>query len=166
MFLGHFKSVSRKFQECFLGILSMFQGSFKIVSRKFQGCFKKVSRVFQGSFNCVSRIIQGCFNKVWSFKGVLRNFQGCFKKVSRVFHRSFKGVSWNFHESGSFMDVTSDSWFSRVFPECVKAVLIKFQWSFNNIFKVSKKSFMLHGTHCSFPSKRRACWIIRFIFMT
>ena len=54
-----------------------------------------------------------------------------FKGVSRVFLGSFKGVS-------------------RVFPKV-------FYGSFKKIFKVFQRSFMLHGTHQSYPSRRRAC---------
>ena len=74
-------------------------------------------------------------------------FNGCFKEVSRMFlgHfkglSSFKGVLWKFHGRGSFKGV------SRVFQE-----------SFKKTFKVFLKSSMLHGTHRSFPSRRRACF--------
>ena len=46
---------------------------------------------------------------------------------------------------------------SRVFHDfqwCFQSVSDKFQEKFEG---VSKKSFMLHGTHRSFPSRRRAC---------
>ena len=56
-------------------------------------------------------------------------FQGCFKKDSRVFHRSFKCVSR------------------------------KFQGCFQSVLKGFHISFMLHGTHRSFPSRRRACFV-------
>ena len=55
-----------------------------------------------------------------------------------------------FHES--FMEEEV----SRMFQGCFiifKGVSRLFQGSFK------KKSFMLHGTHHSFPSKRRACFI-------
>ena len=46
---------------------------------------------------------------------------------------------------------------SRVFHDfqgCFQSVSGKFQEKFEG---VSIKSFMLHGTHRSFPSRRRAC---------
>ena len=58
MFLGSFKSVSRKFQGCFMKV-SQGIGSFK----DFQECFiifKGVSRVFQGSFKKTFKVIQSC----------------------------------------------------------------------------------------------------------
>ena len=58
-------------------------------------------------------------------------FQGCLMKVS-----------WE----GSFIYV------SRVFQEFFKEVSRKRSRCF-------KKSFMLHGTHRSFPSRRRACLV-------
>ena len=115
--------------------------------KKCQGCFKKVSRVFQGSCKGFWRNFQGCFTIFsWVFKGSLkvvsRKFQECFEGILRVFQGSFKGVSWKFDGRGSFKGV------SRVFRE-----------SFKKTFKVFQKSSMLHGTHRSFPSRRRACCI-------
>ena len=60
-------------------------------------------------------------------------FQGSQKGVSRTFQESFKGVSRKFE--GCFMIFKGISRVSRKFQE----------------------SFMLHGTHRSFPSRRRAC---------
>ena len=79
-----------------------------------------------------------------SFKGVSRKFQGCFIKVSKMFHKSFK-----------------DEEVSRKFRRCFmifKGVSRVFQGSFKIAFKVFQKSFTLHGTHRSFPSRRRACF--------
>jgi len=48
-----------------------------------------------------------------------------------------------------------------MFQGCVmifKGVSRVFQGSFKKTFKVFQKSFMLHGTHRSFPSRRRACF--------
>ena len=56
-------------------------------------------------------------------------FQGCLMKVS-----------WERKFHGYFKGV------SRVFQ------------SFKKTFKVIQKSFILHGTHRSFPSRRRACF--------
>ena len=61
-----------------------------------------------------------------------------------------------FHES--FMEEKV----SRMFQVCFmifKGVSRVFQRSFKKTFKVFQKSFMLHGTHRSFPSRRRACFI-------
>ena len=33
-----------------------------------------------------------------------------------------------------------------------------FQGSFKKTFKVFQNSILLHDTHCSFPSRRRACF--------
>ena len=60
-----------------------------------------------------------------------------------VFQGSFKGVSRKFHGRGSFKDA------SRVFYD--------FQGCFQSVSRKFQKSFMLHGTHRSFPSRRRAC---------
>ena len=61
----------------------MFKGSLKVVSRKFQECFEGLIRVFPGRFNSVLRKFQRRFKEVaWMFhkklegrlKGVLRQF--------------------------------------------------------------------------------------------
>ena len=41
---------------------------------------------------------------------------------------------------------------------CFQIVPKVFQGRFKKTFKVFQKSFMLHGTHHSFPSRRRACF--------
>ena len=61
----------------FEGFLWGFQGSFKSVSRKFQGCFMKLSR--RRKFQDVSRVVQ-YFQA--SFQYVLEVFQVCSKKLS------------------------------------------------------------------------------------
>ena len=74
----------------------------------------------------------------------MKEFSGCFKEVSRVFDESFM-----------------EEEVSRMFQGCFiffKGVSRVFQGSFKTTFKVFQKSFMLHGTHCSFPSRRRACF--------
>ena len=97
-----------------------------------------------------------------SFKCNSRKFQGCFKKVSRVYHESFKGVSWKFQGcfkgdlSRMFQESLKDV--SRKSKGCFEGVLRVFQGSFKKTFRVFQKSFMLHGTHRSFPSRRRACF--------
>ena len=84
----------------------------------------------------VSEKLHGCFKKV------TRKIEGCFEGVLRVFQGCLMKVSWE----GSFIYV------SRVFQEFFKEVSRKRSRCF-------KKSFMLHGTHRSFPSRRRACLI-------
>ena len=74
---------------------------------------------------------------------VTRKIEGCFEGVLRV-------------SQGSFMEEKV----SRMFQGCFmifKGVSRVFQGSFKKTFKVFQKSFMLHGTHRSFPSRRRAC---------
>ena len=78
-----------------------------------------------------------------SFKGVLRKFKGvkgCLKSVAWVVKGCFKGVdvSWKFQG-------------------CFQSVLNVFQGSFKKIFKVIQRSFMLHITHRSYTSRRKAC---------
>ena len=60
-----------------------------------------------------------------------------------MFHESFKEVKVSRMLQGFFM--------------ILKGVSKVFQGSFKKTFKVFQKSFMFHGTHCSFPSRRRAC---------
>ena len=84
-------------------------------------------------------------------------FQLCFKEVSRVFHESFKEleVSRMFHD---FQRCSKSV--SKVLQGCSKSVSKMFQGSFKKTFKVFQKSFMLNGNHRSFPSRRRACFMI------
>ena len=59
-----------------------------------------------------------------------------------------------FHESFKEVEV------SRIFHDfqgCSGSVSKVFQESFMKTFRVFQKSLMLHGTHRSFPSRRRAC---------
>ena len=72
------------------------------------------------------------------------SFKGSFKEVLRVFHESFREeeVSRMFHD----------------IQGCSLSVSKVFQGSFKKTFKVFQKSFKLHGTHRSFPSRRRACF--------
>ena len=68
-----------------------------------------------------------------------------------------------FHESLMEEEV------SGIFQGCFmifKGVSRVFQGSFKKTFKVFQKSFMLHGTHRSFPSRRRACWFKVSAFKT
>ena len=65
-------------------------------------------------------------------------FQRSLKGDSRTFQESFKGVSRKIE--GCFL----------IFKGVSRA--------FQENFKVFRKSFMLHGTHSSFPSRRRACF--------
>ena len=97
--------------------------------------YEEYRRVFWERLEYVSRKFQGfswkCHGRR-SFKNVSRvfhDFQGCFKKVSMGFQEICLDVTWKFY-----------------------GVSTKFQ----EIFRVFQKSFMLHGTHRSFPSRRRA----------
>ena len=50
----------------------------------------------------------------------------------------------------------------RKIDACFEGVLRVFQGCFKGVsrdFKVFQKSLMLHGTHRSFPSRRRACFV-------
>ena len=44
-----------------------------------------------------------------------------------------------------------------MFQECFNGVSSKFQWCFEELTRMFQESFMLHGTHRSFPSRGRAC---------
>ena len=63
-----------------------------------------------------------------SFKGVVRNIEGCFNGVLK----GLKEVSRKF---------------CVVFRKFSRQLLLKFCFAI----------LLLHGTHCSFPSRRRAC---------
>ena len=60
----------------------MFQGSFKSVSRKFQECFKEVLRVFQGSVKGVS-----CFREE-EVSRMFHDFLRAFTECSRCFKKN------------------------------------------------------------------------------
>ena len=93
-----------------------------------------------------------CKNEINSrIIGVYRKFQGGFKIVSKVVQGTFKGLSCKFQGGlkrvskmfqGYFLEV------SRVSPECFKGV-------FKKMLNVFQKSFILHITHRSFPSRGR-----------
>ena len=77
---GSFKSVSRKFQECFNGVFSGFQRYLKDTQREgsllvFHGCFNEVSKKFQECFKGISRKFQG------GLKGVFTGFQGYLNEI-------------------------------------------------------------------------------------
>ena len=83
-------------------------------------------------------------------------FQECFKRALKKLQGYFKSA-WK----ESFKCVP------RKFPKCPKQVSRLFQGNFNNVSKVFQSNFkgvsrkfcflILHGTHRSFPSRRRAC---------
>ena len=96
----------------------------------------------------VSRKIKGCFGEVITvFPGT---FKGVLKEVSRVFHKSFK-------EEDALRLFHDFQWCFQSVPECFKSVSKVFQGCSMKACKVFPKSFMLHGTHRSFPSRWRAC---------
>ena len=60
-----------------------------------------------------------------------------------------------------FLENFTEEEVSIMFQWCFmifKGVLRVFHGRFKKTFKVFQKSFMLHGTHHSFPSRRRACF--------
>ena len=107
------------------------------VSKVFQGCFKGVSRKIEVSSESSFRVIQGSFKVcIRSSKGVSRQFHRCFKKVLRVFRESVKCVSRKFYE--------------------------KFQGYFKNIsMKFCFVILLLHGSHRSYPSRSRTCFLLK-----
>ena len=155
MFQGCFKDVSRVFKEssffsrkiegCFNGVLSgfracwnkvewVFEGSFQGVSRMFQGRFKAVWRKIEGSSESPLRVIQGSFKVCKrSSKVVSRRFQRCLKEDSRV----LKKVSNVFQEN------------------CIKVSMV-IQASFNEVYFAI---LLYHESNCSYPSRRKACFI-------
>ena len=93
---------------------------------------KEVQRVFEGSFKCVSKKIEGYSER--HLKVIL---------IQRVFLGSFKGVK------GSFKKVSS---------VCLGKFQEMFQGFFNNVsLKFCFVILLLHSTHRSYPSRRRAC---------
>ena len=98
----------------------------------------QVFRVVQGRLRYVPRYLQGCFKGASELSK--KKFKGCFKGVLRQFQRRFKEVS-------------------RVFKESVKCVSKKFQGCFKNVLmKFCFAILLLHGSHRSYPSRRRACF--------
>ena len=95
----------------------------------------------------VALFLTGCF------RAVTRHY----KQVLRVFHGSFKGVSRLF-ESDSRKFQRPFKQVTRGFQDGVKDIVMVFHGSFKNIFRVFQRSFMLHGTHRSYPSRRRTCF--------
>ena len=117
-----------------------------------KGSFKGVSSIFQGSFKGASRKINWCSEKPLkkiqgrfkvsktNSKSVLWEFQRRVKKVSRVFKESVRCVSRKFHKKSQ---------------GCFKNVSMKFCFSI----------LLLHGSHRSYPSRRRACLLISDMIM-
>ena len=97
-------------------------------------------------------VFMDCFKEVTRCsKEVVRVFQGRFKKVSRAFQTIFKGVTWNFQ--GCIQSV------SKVFQKCFKSVSKSVSKVFQQNVQGVSRSLMLHGTHRSYLSRRRACFI-------
>ena len=100
-----------------------------------QGCFKEVLRVFQERF-----------------RGVPKDLQGRLKGASRVSKQSSKGVSRQLQRC--FKEV------SREFKENIKCVSRKFQKK--NVSMMCCFAILLfHGSHRSYPGRRRACYGIK-----
>ena len=72
-------------------------------------------------------------------KGVIRDFQGCLASVSRVLQECFKDVSGKFKDKFSGVSKMFQA-LLRVFQGCS-----------------AFESLLLHATHHSYPSRRRAC---------
>ena len=108
---------------------------------KLNGCLREVSKVFQvsmifsGHFKGGSRKIVGIKVSKRSSKGVSRRFPRCFKEVSRGFKESIKCVSRKFHK--------------------------KFQGCFKFCFAI----LLQHESHCSYLSRRRACFFTSIIIL-
>ena len=117
----------------------MVQESLKDVSRVFQWCFKKISKEFNPNFNEVSRRSQE------TIKGISQNFQ--FARVLRYSKEISRFLS--LYKGRPVFDGFS-----------FQSVLRVFQGSLKKMFKVFQKSFMLHVTHCSYPSRRNPCCFI------
>ena len=134
-FQGSFKGVPRKSKRWFKEEWKLFQWSFKWDSKVFKnlnGCFKGVSRSFQRNSKVVSRKV---IDDSWELSGYLKKFKWYFKCFSMQFQKVWKEVSRNF-----------------------KTVASVFQENFNVSMKFCFPTFFLHGSHRSYPSRRRACW--------
>ena len=175
MFQGCFKEFSRKlsFHESMESVTRVFHWSLKCVSRKFQRwlsqvlgvlqkCFKEMSRKLTRVLNA-SIMLHDCFKVgssmfcvffkvVWIIMGVSWMFKGCFTRVLTKFRGNFKSAS---------------KVVERKFQKCSKDVSRLFQGNFNNVSKVFQSGLkgvsrmfcflILHGTHRSYPSRRRVC---------
>ena len=94
--------------------------------------------MFQACFKLFSSMFQACF------KPVLKKLLGYFKSASKVLERKLQKFSKDGSRlfKGSFNDI------SKVFQSSFEGVSRKF----------CSLIFLLHGTHCSYPSRRRACF--------
>ena len=128
----------------------MFQRRFQWVSNVFERSsekFQESSNVFKESFKSAQK----------RYQGATRKFQGCCKNISRVFLRRLKGVSRQSQRHSKEV--------SRVFKESVKCVLRNFKQKVSRVFQNVSIKFcfailFLHESHRSYPSKRRACFLM------
>ena len=104
--------------------------------------------MFSGRFKGVSRLFQGCF---MIFKGVSRVFQGSFKKTLKVFETVLPLCLFSYDWKQASPNISS---FTE--PMFVSG------WLRGGL----KKSVMLHDTHRSFPSRRRACLVMKYSIVT
>ena len=127
-----------------------FQGRLKGVSRHFHSRYKEVSRVFKESVKCVlrnfkkkkvSRVFQECFNEVLFCNFVLALISSQLPEQKEGLFRSKKSSIQNL------------SLPKKKCQEYFKKVSRVFQLSFFMIF-------LLHGSHDSYPSRRRACLVL------
>ena len=119
----------------------------------FKGSFKGTSRICQVSFKGVSRKIEWCSEKY--FLGDSRKVQWPLKEIQRVVYGSFKAVSRQFQRHIKKV--------SKVFKGRVKCVSRKLKKKLQVFFKECSMKFcfailILHGSHRSYPSRRRACF--------
>ena len=103
-----------------------------------------------------------------SVKCVLRKFQGCFKEDCGVFLETFNDDSRELQGhpkevqsvlQGSFIDIL------RNFQGCLNKVSSVFQEHLKKVERVFQECFailFLHGSHRSYPIRRRACSKIYF----
>ena len=116
-------------------------------------CLFQALSIFQQCLNSVLWVFDGFFKDVGSCKSVLKNFKGIKKEVSKKCHMhcSSKKFQWCLNRV------------LRVFDKILKM----FPWSFREgkwvlcfrrgLRKFYFVIFLLHGSHHSYPSRRRAC---------
>ena len=119
--------------------------------------------------------VQGLFQGI--FRGVLmkfpRKFQGGLKRVSKKVSNYFKNVSMKLFfnsDSREFQGYLNSNCVSIKFQKGLKKVMSVFYWNLKNVTKIFEEWFneicfvilLLHGTHCSYPSRGRACFFLAF----
>ena len=115
----------------------------------FWGSFKGSVSVFQEN---LKKKLQGCFKEDWGV--FLDTFKG---DSSRLSKRSSKGVKRELRQvQRCFEEV------SKKVLACFKTIWKKLQGCFKNVsMKFCLTNFLLHGSHRSYPSRRRACFLLQ-----